>query len=438
MDGNTSVRSRPELIEQFQTDDSIFIFIMTTKTGGIGVNLTKADRIILYDPDWNPTTDTQARERAWRIGQQNSVTIYRLITSGTIEEKIYQRQIYKQFLSNKILKDPRQKRLFHSRILRDLFTLEDPEDGVTETCDLFAESRVEMDFNAKESDEHENPNSFESSKQSSRNTEGNPSRGIRRGNSKVKFSDPDDLWEAVDPDKELNLLFDKAEESLNAGERKNALAELLTASGVKHVLSHDSVVDSKGEQFLENQEANMIAARAARALQKSVESCIANEVHVPTWTGSSGRAGAPTKRFGNVKKFVSSPTPTPSPILSKGKRNSSLSGASNSPGAVQNFRKNKGPNTWASASVYTQEEIVTSPPASSKGKIVNNSVSEEEFGGLPLVPASQSSRDVIKNLKQRSAVENGGVGVLVPVDENVMQLSKRIHKVCLLFLYSFF
>lgn len=56
--------------------------------GGLGVNLTGADRVVIYDPDWNPATDTQARERAWRIGQQNHVTIYRLVTAGTIEEKV--------------------------------------------------------------------------------------------------------------------------------------------------------------------------------------------------------------------------------------------------------------------------------------------------------------------------------------------------------------
>jgi DNA excision repair protein ERCC-6 len=57
--------------------------------------------VLLFDPDWNPATDTQARERAWRIGQTRPVTVYRLITAGTIEEKVYHRQIYKQFLTNK-------------------------------------------------------------------------------------------------------------------------------------------------------------------------------------------------------------------------------------------------------------------------------------------------------------------------------------------------
>lgn len=72
--------------------------------GGIGVNLIGADRVLLFDPAWNPSTDAQARERAWRLGQQRNVTVYRLITAGTLEEKIYHRQIFKQYLSSKILK----------------------------------------------------------------------------------------------------------------------------------------------------------------------------------------------------------------------------------------------------------------------------------------------------------------------------------------------
>ncbi len=55
------------------------------------MNLIGADRIVIFDPDWNPSTDTQARERSWRIGQDKHVTIYRLLTTGTIEEKIYHR-----------------------------------------------------------------------------------------------------------------------------------------------------------------------------------------------------------------------------------------------------------------------------------------------------------------------------------------------------------
>ena len=72
-------------------DTSIFIYLLTTRVGGLGVNLIGGNRVVIFDPDWNPSTDTQARERAWRIGQDKHVTIYRLLTTGTIEEKIYHR-----------------------------------------------------------------------------------------------------------------------------------------------------------------------------------------------------------------------------------------------------------------------------------------------------------------------------------------------------------
>ena len=61
---------------QFNNDSSIFAFMLTTKTGGVGLNLTGADRVVIYDPDWNPSTDLQARERSWRIGQDKDVAVY--------------------------------------------------------------------------------------------------------------------------------------------------------------------------------------------------------------------------------------------------------------------------------------------------------------------------------------------------------------------------
>lgn len=139
MDGTTTISSRQPLIARYNEDKSIFIFLLTTKVGGLGVNLTGANRVIIYDPDWNPSTDTQARERAWRIGQKQQVTIYRLLTAGTIEEKIYHRQIFKQFLTNRVLKDPKQRRFFKSNDIYELFTLADPDGGQgTETSAIFA------------------------------------------------------------------------------------------------------------------------------------------------------------------------------------------------------------------------------------------------------------------------------------------------------------
>ncbi|XP_064923468.1 DNA excision repair protein ERCC-6 isoform X1 [Columba livia] len=139
MDGTTTIASRQPLVTRFNEDKSIFLFLLTTRVGGIGVNLTGADRVIIYDPDWNPSTDTQARERAWRIGQKKQVTVYRLLTAGTIEEKIYHRQIFKQFLTNRVLKDPKQRRFFKSNDLYELFTLSSPDVSQgTETSAIFA------------------------------------------------------------------------------------------------------------------------------------------------------------------------------------------------------------------------------------------------------------------------------------------------------------
>ncbi|KFM67945.1 DNA excision repair protein ERCC-6, partial [Stegodyphus mimosarum] len=149
MDGTSSISSRQPAINKFNSNPSIFVFLLTTRVGGLGVNLTGADRVIIYDPDWNPSTDAQARERAWRIGQEKQVTIYRLLTAGTIEEKIYHRQIFKQFVTNRVLKDPRQRRFFKSNDLYELFTFNEVGPQGTETSAIFAGTGSEVKISKK-------------------------------------------------------------------------------------------------------------------------------------------------------------------------------------------------------------------------------------------------------------------------------------------------
>lgn len=79
MDGGTAIASRQPLIAKFNSSPDIFVFLLTTKVGGLGINLTGASRVVIFDPDWNPSTDTQARERAWRIGQDKQVSICELL-----------------------------------------------------------------------------------------------------------------------------------------------------------------------------------------------------------------------------------------------------------------------------------------------------------------------------------------------------------------------
>ncbi|KRY49454.1 DNA excision repair protein ERCC-6 [Trichinella britovi] len=133
MDGTTAVGSRQSIVTTFNENADIFVLLLTTRVGGLGLDLTGADRVILYDPDWNPTTDAQAQERAWRLGQSSDVVVYRLVSSGTVEEKIYHRQIFKQFLMNRVLRNSRQRRFFKGLNTFDLFTYVDTDDNETST-----------------------------------------------------------------------------------------------------------------------------------------------------------------------------------------------------------------------------------------------------------------------------------------------------------------
>jgi DNA helicase INO80 len=96
LDGSTKLEDRRDTVSDFQKDDSIFIFLLSTRAGGLGINLTAADTVIFYDSDWNPTIDSQAMDRAHRLGQTRQVTVYRLITRGTIEERIRKRALQKE------------------------------------------------------------------------------------------------------------------------------------------------------------------------------------------------------------------------------------------------------------------------------------------------------------------------------------------------------
>ncbi|GIY61515.1 chromatin-remodeling ATPase INO80 [Caerostris darwini] len=91
LDGSSKIADRRDMVADFQSRSDIFVFLLSTRAGGVGINLTAADTVIFYDSDWNPTVDQQAMDRAHRLGQTKQVTVYRLICQGSIEERILQR-----------------------------------------------------------------------------------------------------------------------------------------------------------------------------------------------------------------------------------------------------------------------------------------------------------------------------------------------------------
>jgi DNA excision repair protein ERCC-6 len=305
MDGNTSIASRMTLIDEFNDDDrGVFVFLLTTKVGGLGVNLTGANRVLLFDPDWNPSTDAQARERAWRIGQNKEVTVYRLITAGTIEEKVYHRQIYKEFLTSKVLKDPKQRRFFKARDMADLFTFDEIAAGggtgadaksSNETVELFAEvegqiRRGDVDEDSIEveemDDDEEGEIEFDAWDPNNPEAVAPKPRAIKRNNSSGRIR----IENAREPESKQS--------NDNASGDASILRNLFDSDNIHVAMNHDKIMNAAGvDRMVHNAEAERVARRAAEALRLSAQASRGSAgVHVPTWTGTRGAAGGPPRQ----------------------------------------------------------------------------------------------------------------------------------------------
>ena len=100
LDGAMKYEDRAKIVDDFNSDPDQFVFLISTKAGGVGLNITSANKVVVMDPNWNPAYDLQAQDRAYRIGQIRDVEVFRLVSAGTIEEIVYARQIYKQQQAN--------------------------------------------------------------------------------------------------------------------------------------------------------------------------------------------------------------------------------------------------------------------------------------------------------------------------------------------------
>jgi DNA excision repair protein ERCC-6 len=288
MDGETPIKNRQDLVDEFNNNPDLHVFLLTTKVGGLGVNLTGANRVIIYDPDWNPSTDIQARERSWRLGQKREVEIYRLMSAGTIEEKIYHRQIFKQFLTNKVLKDPKQRQTFQMSDLHDLFTLGgESADGETETGNLFRGSEVKFD---------ENGGTKESAADATAATDLAAMNGISRAE---EFKGPADTEDTPAQPSDNDTTTEAAPTD------SRLMSTIFARTGVHSVLEHDSIVNStaggrkrkvQADPAFIQREAKRQAAIAAEQLKKSMAEARQVPAGVPTWTGQFGEAGRPEAR----------------------------------------------------------------------------------------------------------------------------------------------
>jgi SWI/SNF-related matrix-associated actin-dependent regulator of chromatin subfamily A member 5 len=108
IDGGTAHEDRIAAIDEYNKPDSEkFIFLLTTRAGGLGINLTTADIVVLYDSDWNPQADLQAMDRAHRIGQTKQVYVFRFVTEGSVEERMLERAAQKLRLDQLVIQQGR-------------------------------------------------------------------------------------------------------------------------------------------------------------------------------------------------------------------------------------------------------------------------------------------------------------------------------------------
>ena len=278
LDGNTPIQDRQSLVDRFNDSPDVDVFLLTTKVGGLGINLTGANRVIIFDPDWNPSTDAQARERAWRLGQKREVVIFRLMTAGTIEEKIYHRQLFKTFLTNKILKDPKQRQTFQMQDLHDLFTLGGADELHTETSSLFRGTEVQV------GDGHDTAESSRPAKHTLMNGSG-------------KGEDEEDSIGKIDGVASLQR-YESGQAEHKAQDKSDRVMEGIFARGDLHsALEHDQIVNGKrviaADPRIVEREAKKIAAQAANELRKAGETAKNVPAGTPTWTGLFGTAGKP-------------------------------------------------------------------------------------------------------------------------------------------------
>ena len=127
LDGSMDATKRGKVVDEFNEDRSYFAFLLSSKAGGCGINLIGANRLVLFDPDWNPAIDAQALARVWRSGQQRPCFNYRMFGAGTLEEVCLERQCSKEGLAREMIDGDGDSRRFSEEELRSLLT---PEFGV--------------------------------------------------------------------------------------------------------------------------------------------------------------------------------------------------------------------------------------------------------------------------------------------------------------------
>lgn len=137
MDGSTGAQEREKLINEFNANPNVHLFLVSTRAGSLGINLVGANRVIVFDASWNPCHDTQAVCRIFRYGQKKPCFVYRLVMDNCLEKKIYDRQVNKQGMSDRVIDECNPEARLSMKEVTNLCYDDEKE---AEVCD-FSESK---------------------------------------------------------------------------------------------------------------------------------------------------------------------------------------------------------------------------------------------------------------------------------------------------------
>ncbi|KAK8893556.1 DNA excision repair protein ERCC-6 [Tritrichomonas musculus] len=293
-DGETAHSKRIQIMDRFNAGEN-FACIASTEVGGIGVNLIGADRVIIVDPDWNPSTDNQALERAWRIGQKKDVLVYRLITVGTIEEKMYKKQIYKQFLSEKILKDPNQKRLFTPNSKKDLFRLDMevekefllPIENSKNKSEVHEKNKNKSEVHGKnknksevhekiklKKEKHKHLKNFSDYSTDNLDSDDDYSKNDMSETSGSDFEDKNESYaKQMISENDLIDLSDLSDDENETNNEKEMVKNLVTSGDLKHAFPIDELFSESSDNKKITKQKHQIEKEALESLEKLKRSC---------------------------------------------------------------------------------------------------------------------------------------------------------------------
>lgn len=238
LDGSLSYADRQKEVDNFNSDPDRFVFLISTKAGGVGLNITSANKVVVFDPHWNPSYDLQAQDRAYRIGQIRDVEVFRLVSAGTIEEIVYARQIYKQQQANigynasserryfkGVQEDPSRKgELFG---LKNLFTFQADKVVLKEIVNAtnIAEARAGVHLSDVDMAKFEQDNEFSQIKKETSGDD-DEDNGVSQLAALVKSENPEDIAKQANKPK------------------KDAIQAILASAGVEYTHENSEVIGS--------------------------------------------------------------------------------------------------------------------------------------------------------------------------------------------------